>query len=342
MRVWNAATGQEILTLHGFEGIVTRIAFSPDGSRLAAASVDGSVRVWDSLTGATCLVLRGHIGALHALAYSPDGRRLVTAAGGMNRGDERLDSQVKLWDTLTGQEILTLRGGFAVFPRVAFDHGGCRLAASRDHQVTIWEGTPLDAELADERQAASLVKFLFAASPPPSPEVVSARVRDFALSDEVRQRALILVKPFWRDRVRKQAEQRVVSLFSEPLFRPEVLARLRADPALGEPVRREALALAERYVQFPMILNGASRDVAGRPGAEPAAYRLAVERAEIACRLMPFEGPYQTTLGMAYYRMRRYDEAIATLTRRRAQPGDPGRSCSSRPGLPRHEPVSDA
>ena len=51
MRVWNAATGTEILTLPGLAGSVTRMAYSPDGSRLAAASQDGSVKVWDAVTG---------------------------------------------------------------------------------------------------------------------------------------------------------------------------------------------------------------------------------------------------------------------------------------------------
>jgi tetratricopeptide (TPR) repeat protein len=171
----------------------------------------------------------------------------------------------------------------------------------------------MDALVADERQAASLVKFLFAHSP--APESVSARVRDYAVSDAVRQRALSLVEPFWRNRVRQEALRAVRSLFGEPLFREEVLASLRADPALSEPVRLEALALAERFVESPMILNRASRAVAGQPGARPSAYRLAVERAELACRLMPFEGSYHTTLGMAQYRLGKYEEAVTTLTR---------------------------
>ena len=51
-------------------------------------------------------------------------RRLVTAAGGTNKGGERFFSEAKLWDALTGQEILTLRGRLADSPRVVFDRGG--------------------------------------------------------------------------------------------------------------------------------------------------------------------------------------------------------------------------
>lgn len=90
--------------------------------------------------------------------------------------------------------------------------------------------------------------------------------------------------------------------------------RLGANPALSEPVRQEVLALAERFVELPLSLDRASRAVAGRPGAEPSAYRLAVQRAETACRLIPFEGSYHTTLGMAQYRLGKYQEALTTLT----------------------------
>ncbi len=313
VRVWNAATGQEILTLPSLDGFVTRIAYSPDGSRLAAASVDGSVKVWDAVTGETFLTLRGHTSAVHGVAYSPDGRRLVTAAGGTSKGGGHFSGEVKLWDALIGQEFLTLRGEPAQLARVAFDRGGRRLAVSGYGDVTIWEGAPLDAELAEQRQAASLVRFLFAQSP--APEAVSARLRDYAVSDAVRQQALTLVEPFWRNRVRREAEKVVKSLIYKPLFRSEILAHLRADPVLSEPVRQEALALAERFGESPHYLDRASRAVAGRPGAERSAYDLAVQRAELACRLMPFVGSYQTTLGMAQYRLGKYQEALATLTR---------------------------
>ena len=38
VKVWDAATGQETLTLKGHTGIVASVAFSPDGKRLVSAS----------------------------------------------------------------------------------------------------------------------------------------------------------------------------------------------------------------------------------------------------------------------------------------------------------------
>jgi tetratricopeptide (TPR) repeat protein len=311
VRLWNAATGEQILALPGHEGIVTRVAFSPDGRRLTTASRDGSVKVWDAASGEQCLTLRGHTSFVTGLTYSPDGRRLVTAAGGTNKGGERLDSETKIWDAVTGQEVLSLQGAPAQGPRMVFDRAGRRLATSGDRVVTMWESDPLDAELAEERQAASLVKFVFTQSP--GLDAATARVNDWAVSDAVRERAIKLVEPIWRSQVRQEAESKVVLLFRKPLFRSEVVALLRADQALGEPERQEALALAERWVEYPDFLDRAGRAVASRPGAELAAYRLAFERAEIACRLMPFDGSYQTTLGMAHYRMGKYQEALTAL-----------------------------
>ena len=132
VRFWTAATGQEILTPRSLEGFVTHMAYSPDGKRLAAAGQDGSVTIWDTATGEACLTLRGSTGTVRGLTFSPDGRRLVTAAGGTNKGGERLYNEVKLWDALTGQEILTLRGRRPSIPAwrsIAAD-GGLRPAGT--------------------------------------------------------------------------------------------------------------------------------------------------------------------------------------------------------------------
>jgi hypothetical protein len=105
----------------------------------------------------------------------------------------------------------------------------------------------------------------------------------------------------------------VHALFAQPLLRPEVLERLRANPGLPEPVRQQALALAEIVPEHPGRLDQASRAVVRQPGAAPAAYRLALRQTAAACRLIPRAGDLLTTLGMAQYRVGQYREAADTL-----------------------------
>jgi WD40 repeat protein len=78
--VWDAATGQELLTLRGHSGPVYGVAYSPDGKRLATASSDHTAKVWDAASEQELLTLRGHSSSVYGVAYSPDGKRLATAS----------------------------------------------------------------------------------------------------------------------------------------------------------------------------------------------------------------------------------------------------------------------
>ena len=87
----------DLLTLGGHTDAVNGVAYSPDGTRLASASSDGTVRVWDAITGQEVLPpLRGHTGEVYAVAYSPDGKKLASASH---------DKTVRVWDATTGKLI---------------------------------------------------------------------------------------------------------------------------------------------------------------------------------------------------------------------------------------------
>jgi WD40 repeat protein len=79
-RVWDAASGQQLLTVRHDEK-VTAVAFSPDGTRLATGSAGWSARarVWDAASGQQLLDVRRHQ-LVMAVAFSPDGTRLATAS----------------------------------------------------------------------------------------------------------------------------------------------------------------------------------------------------------------------------------------------------------------------
>ena len=48
IRIWDVATGQEILTLKGHTSEVRSIRFLEAGRKLMSASNDGTIRIWDA------------------------------------------------------------------------------------------------------------------------------------------------------------------------------------------------------------------------------------------------------------------------------------------------------
>ena len=48
VKVWDAQTGQEVLTLKVFNSGGGSVAFSPDGKRLAGAGFGGTTMIWDA------------------------------------------------------------------------------------------------------------------------------------------------------------------------------------------------------------------------------------------------------------------------------------------------------
>jgi WD40 repeat protein len=76
IRLWSLADGTLVRQFTGHLHSVHRLAFSPDGTRLASAGYDARFRVWDPATGKRLFQIRGNEGT-RTLAYSPDGKMLV-------------------------------------------------------------------------------------------------------------------------------------------------------------------------------------------------------------------------------------------------------------------------
>jgi hypothetical protein len=108
--------------LPGHREGITRLAWSPDSTRLASAGGDTSAKIWDIRSGWALHTLLGHGAPVHGVAWSPDGSRLVTGSW---------DLSVKIWDTATGVEICAFdkpAGIVQMIESVAWSPDGKRIA----------------------------------------------------------------------------------------------------------------------------------------------------------------------------------------------------------------------
>ncbi len=178
LRVWNAANGEWIADLEGHAGLIYALAFSPDGTRLVSSDNRASVRVWElasrqqllkldtpdaTVTGLVfghdnCLVgsrsdgriqvwlartraasirLEGHRYKVRATMFSPNGAYLISGNQSLR---QEIPSEVKLWDTATGQLLHNLQGlkpgGIRAF---AFHPASTLVAASHYSQSGVAE-----------------------------------------------------------------------------------------------------------------------------------------------------------------------------------------------------------
>ena len=121
---------QDLRTFKGHLAEVNCVAFSPDGSHLASASTDKTVKLWDVATGNIIRSLT-HQDYVLSVAFSPDGALLASAS---------TDRTLKLWDVVTGKEMRSFKGTSSDSLCVTFSPDGARLAsANRDNTVRLWD-----------------------------------------------------------------------------------------------------------------------------------------------------------------------------------------------------------
>ena len=130
--------GHTLYTFRGHTGWVWSAAWSPDGSRIASASGDGTAQVWDALSGDHLTIYYGHNNSVYSVSWSPDNRRIASAG---------YDKSVQVWDATFGDHFYSYLGHTATVWSVAWAPDGKHIAsAGGDKTVQVWNaasGQPL-------------------------------------------------------------------------------------------------------------------------------------------------------------------------------------------------------
>ena len=112
-------------------------ALSPDGKWLAFGHHQGSVQVIDPITRHSIMDLRGIMHAVHSVAFSPDGLRIVAGSDGREG--------VRMWDTATRQELITLGvEGVSMFMTAFSPDGNWLGSLSGNGELYLWRASSWD------------------------------------------------------------------------------------------------------------------------------------------------------------------------------------------------------
>lgn len=258
-KIWDTTTGVVTQTLDGGQWGVT---FTPDGTKIAAASDDGTIRLCDVFADGTVRQIGQHQGPVHSLTISPNGRRLISAG--------YRDLSVRIWDTLSGEELLALRGHRSIVLAVAISPDGATIAsASNDGTIAIWESVDSSTQWGRTRNLVS------------------------------------------------RATRIVGRLFALHRFSDDVLAAIHVNDGLHPDVRDLVAEIATTRGDNALWLFRQSWSATLSPDNTLAARELARRNAAVACGQFPDSAAFRTALGMAEYRLGRYDAALHHLTRAR-------------------------
>lgn len=122
LKIWDANTGKERMTLAGHGSGVSGCAISPSEEWIVSCSWDKTLKVWDANSGEERFTLRGHTDWVSGCAISPDGSWILSCSN---------DGTLKIWDAHQGMLKASLRLDAPLWTCTIFPDGERIVAGGR-------------------------------------------------------------------------------------------------------------------------------------------------------------------------------------------------------------------
>ena len=139
VQLWDVVTGEELLRLSKDAPYVNNASFSPDGRTIVTVSRMDGATLWDAQTGdelfyiaspmvvtETSISESGFV--THSAVFSPDGRILLTTG-----------KEARVWNAVTGQEVLQLTGHKQTASNAIFSPDGTVILTTDVDTARVWD-----------------------------------------------------------------------------------------------------------------------------------------------------------------------------------------------------------
>jgi WD40 repeat protein/tRNA A-37 threonylcarbamoyl transferase component Bud32 len=136
VRFWDIGTEQEKDTIKIAGVVAEALAFDPKGRMLAEGGWGPHLALYDS-SGKLKFDLKGHQAGIMGVAFPPDSKLLVSVGGVWARTD--VPGEIKVWDTATGKELLSLGSKLdCVYSVVIATNGRTCFTSHHDGSIRQW------------------------------------------------------------------------------------------------------------------------------------------------------------------------------------------------------------
>lgn len=130
--LWDIQTGEQLHTFDQHIGWISKIAFSPDGQKVAISETAGKrILLYEFPSGQLLQTFEGHTSWVQNVVFSPDGQKLYSAGR---------DLTIREWDVETGENLRTFEGHTSRIRGLDISPDGKQLVSgSDDFTIKLWD-----------------------------------------------------------------------------------------------------------------------------------------------------------------------------------------------------------